>query len=467
MPYVIKDQVWNSLGYEPHDGQCLIHNSTARMRVCACGRRFGKSMVGGKELVPEAVFAFSIRSMLEELGKRRRFWIVGPDYSDVDKEFRELWTDLKRLQFPMDHPGSYYNPQGGNYRVSLFNGLYIVEGKTAKNPESLDGEGLNGVELVEAAKLKPSIWTKFIRPSLADNRGWALMTSTPEGKNWFYRRWQQGQDPKYKDWESWRMPSWQNTVTFPGGREDPEILAMEQDMSAEKFNQEVGADFTEFVGRVFKDFDEEIHVGDLQYSPDLPLYMATDYGWSNPFVALAIQVDPFDNVYVIGEYRVTHTDTLDIGRALQERPMFRNASLIYPEPARPDESAILEKMLKTRIAPNTGGELKWRLELIRKHLRFDEATEGHPDEKRKPKLFIDRDCVGLPLGDGGLIREMQEYRYPDSKEESVRAAPELPLDKDDHGPEALGRFFRGYFGGPPEPSRKKGRARMRKVKVRT
>lgn len=466
MPYVVKSQVWKSLGYKPHDGQCLIHNSTARHRVCACGRRFGKSVVGGKELVPEAVYAFSIRSMLEDLGKRRRFWIVGPDYSDVDKEFRELWADLKRLQFPMDHPGSYYNPQGGNYKVSLFDGLYIVEGKSAKNPDSLDGEGLNGVELVEAAKMKPIIWNQYLRPALADEQGWSLMTSTPEGKNWFYRRWQTGQDPKRTQWQSWRMPSWANDHIFPGGREDPEILDMEADMSAEKFKQEVEADFTEFVGKVFKDFDETIHVTDIPYNPDLPIYLATDYGWSNPFVVLAIQVDVFDNVYVIGEYRCINRDSNEVAAALLERPIFRNASVIYPEPAGPDETSVLQKALHLKVAPGTGGELKWRLELIRKWLKFDEATEGHPDSLRKPKLFIDRDCVGLPLGDGGLIREMQEYRYPETREESVRAEPERPLDMDDHGPEALGRFFRGHFGGPPTPSKERGRAKMRKVKVK-
>jgi hypothetical protein len=237
---------------------------------------------------------------------------------------------------------------------------------------------------------------------------------------------------------------------------------MESDMSAERFSQEIGADFTEFVGRVFKDFDEELHIGDFAYSPDMPLYIATDYGWQAPFVALAIQVDVFENVYVIGEWRVNHTDILDIGRHLQADPIYSKATVMYPEPARPDETAVLERMLHININLNTGGELKWRLELIRKHLKFDPATEGHSDELRKPKLFIDRSCVGLPLGDGGLIREMQDYRYPDTKEESNRAPSEMPLDKDDHGPEALGRFFRGYFGGPENPTTK-GRARIRKA----
>lgn len=464
MAVVSKEMCWHKLGYNPHPGQRIIHDAVERIRVCSCGRRFGKSIIGGKELIPEAVLTYSIRNQLEELGKKRRFWIVGPDYTDVDKEFRVLWDDIKRLQLPLDKPGSYYAPQGGNYRLSLWDGLFIVEGKSAKVPDSLDGEGLSGVELVEAAKLKPHIWSKYIRPSLADERGWALMTSTPEGKNWFYRAWQTGQDPGRPQWRSWRMPSWLNPFVYPGGRDDEEILDMRADMSEERFNQEIAADFTEFVGRVFKDFDEEIHVGDFPYNPQLPLYGATDYGWSNPFVWLAIQVDTFQNVYVIGEYRVTHRDINDISRDLQAWPLAMNASTLYPEPAGPDESAVLEKALHVKLAGSTGGELNWRLNLIRQQLKMDPVSEGHPEELRQPKLFIDRRCIGNPLGDGGIIREMQEYRYPDTKEESLRAQPENPISKDDHGPEALGRFMRGYFGGPGEEAAQ-GRARIRKAVV--
>jgi hypothetical protein len=45
-----------------------------------------------------------------------------------------------------------------------------------------------------------------------------------------------------------------------------------------------------------------------------------------------------------------------------------------------------------------------------------------------------------------LIWEMREgYRWPEHKSEQ-RSDSENPLDKDNHGVEALGRFFRGYFG---------------------
>jgi hypothetical protein len=456
---VVKDLVWPQIGYRPHLGQQAIHRSRKRFRVASGGRRLGKSTTGGHELVPEAALTFSLVPTLEQLGKQRRFWIAGPDYSDTEKEFRVIYNDLKRLQFPFDRPGTYNNADQGDMKISLFNGAFQIDTKSAKDPESMDGEGLFGVVLSEAAKLKPIIWGKFLRPALADEMGWALMLSTPEGRNWFYREWQRGQDPEETEWESWRQPSWTNNYLFPGGIDDPEIQSMRRDMSEERFNQEIGADFSDFVGRVFKDFDEELHVRDLDYHGDRPLVMATDYGWTNPFVALAIQWDVWDNIYVLGEYRETNRDINDIGRDLGADELFRQATEIYPDPAEPGDTAVLEKALHVRAMTDTGGELKHRIELIRKALRYDPLTEGHPDSKREPKLFIDRKCVGL-------IREMQDYRYPNTKEESVRANPEKPMDKDDHGPEALGRFMRGHFGGPAEEERG-GHARVRRATVRS
>lgn len=467
-----KEGVWDAIGYEPHEGQQVIHASTARHRVASCGRRFGKSVLGGNELVPEALYTYTFADRLREQGKRREFWIVGPEYSDSEKEFRQVWNRLEYLEVPFDRPGSYNNPESGDLHISLWKGAFEIHGKSAKYPGTLVGEGLSGVILAEAAKLKERVWTKFIRPTLADQRGWSLHTSTPEGKNWFYRMWQRGQNPMDRNWDSWRMPSWVNDHVFPVGataagiellhlaftdefssldifRElidrklvDEEIVDMAMDMTEERFNQEVGADFSEFVGRVFKDFDEEIHVGDFKYNPKLPLYLAVDYGWTNPFVCLFVQVDVWDNVYVIGEYRRINRDIEDIAKDLVAHPYASKAKTLYPDPAEPGDTAVLEKKLKVRANGATGGELKWRLELIRQRLKIDHRRIGLKD-KLPTKLVFDRSCKET-------IREMQDYRYPETKEEQDKEHPEKPLDKDDHGPEALGRFFRGYYGGPAD-----------------
>ena len=80
----------------------------------------------------------------------------------------------------------------------------------------------------------------------------------------------------------------------PGGEDDPEIAAMRRDISRETFGQEVEALFTEFVGRVFKEFSEEVHVRDFGYTPGRRTFAAVDYGFTSPFVWLLVQLDEFD-----------------------------------------------------------------------------------------------------------------------------------------------------------------------------
>lgn len=445
MPKVLSVKaIFDKVGYKPHAAQRKIHRSVkehnARFRVVCAGRRTGKSTFGGHELTFEAIKAFYRQNELDPFQRRAEFWIVGPEYSDAEKEFRVVWGDLVRMGVPMDHPGSYNNPQNGQMSISLYGGKFLIHCKSAKYPNSLVGEALEGVILAEAAKLKPSIWSKFIRPMLADYRGWAIMTSTPEGRNWFYEMYMMGLNSDFPDWWSIRMPSWANNILFPGGRDDPEIASMSAGMTDEKFKQEIGAEFTEFVGRVFKDFDEEYHVEKLRYNPEWKTFAAIDYGWENPFVWLLIQVDPFDNVYVLGEHYQSHlTVEENVDEVVRKGLAPASLEMIYPDPASPSDTQIVTRMLKVRAARGTGGPLKDRLELIRRWMKL--KLDDRPVMEAgylKPKLVFDPSCKET-------IREFGEYRYPDNKSETVDAT-ENPMKKDDHAPEALGRFFIGYYG---------------------
>jgi hypothetical protein len=447
--------VFAEIGYRPHAVQKRIHGQMerSRFRVVCAGRRTGKSTLGGHELVPRALEAYLNRAQLEPHGKRDEFWIVGPEYSDAEKEFRVLWNDLEKLEVPLDRPGSYNDPISGNMHISLWGGRFLVHAKSAKYPQTLVGEALKGVILAEAAKLKPSVWTKYIRPTLADYRGSALFSSTPEGKNWFYELWQRGQQGQ-DGWWSIRMPSWTNDILFPAGRFDPEIRAMESEMTREKFMQEIGADFTENVGAVFKDFDEEIHVTHLFYDPKLPLYLATDYGFTNPNVVLFIQLDMWDNVYVIGEYyqrrRTTPEMIADIDADPRLGPLTRVALALYPDPEAPGDANQQSSAWNVPLRGGTGGLILDRVDMIRRWLKIgpDYLEEGHPD--RAPRLYFDHSCTNA-------IREMQDYRYPETKSEQNDT--ENPLKKDDHVPEALGRFMAGHYS---QSVTKPGTATVRK-----
>lgn len=475
--------LYDRMGWKPHDGQVRIIESQVRNRVAACGRRFGKSEIGGHKLVQEALNTRLVKSMLEDLGKRREFWIVGPTYTDSEKEFRIMWNELSRMGFSeyFDRPGSYNDPIGGSMHLSMWEGKFQVHGKSAKHPDSLVGEGLSGAILAEAAKLKERIYTKYIRPTLADFNGWTLMTSTPEGKNWFYEMWKRGQDPLRPDWASWRMPSWRNPYVYPKGATDdailalraamaggqvmndelyarlgidPEVAALVGDLTEESFNQEIAALFTEFVGRVFKGFDEELHVTDLTYNPAWKTYAAVDYGFTNPSVWLLIQVDPFgERVHVLDEVYESGLTIDEFGSLVQARGLAPSSCLaFYPDPASPGDTKILEQKLKIRSRGGTGGEIRWRIDAIRAALkeRNTHLPEGHQD--RMPALMFDRKCTRT-------IADMLNYRYPEKRTQVDTNAPENPMKKDDHGPEALGRFYAGHFGTPDRQAR---RARARR-----
>lgn len=435
---------FKAVGYQPHQVQKEIHKAQAwaRFQVVCAGRRTGKSTLGGHRLGPEALSAY-YQSGLSRNGRRKEFWIVGPEYTDAEKEFRVLWNDLELMGVPFDKPGSYNDVNSGNMHISLWDGRFQVHAKSAKYPGQLVGEGLDGVILAEAAKLKPSVWHKYIRPMLADHRGWALLSSTPEGRNWFYDEYVRGQDPQERDAYSVRMPSWSNNILFPEGRLDPEILSLERGMTEEKFKQEIGAEFNENVGAVFKRWEEDSHTDRLEYNPRYPIFIAQDAGYTNPTVLLWLQVDVFNNVNVLAEYYERGRTPDEVIDEVLADPrlstLTRAAVALYPDPADPGTAQMMGRKFGVSVEGNTGGSLDVRLNLIRRWLR--KTPDQVPTDEDNPVLTVDRRCRNL-------IREMGDYRYPESKEESRVSSgePELPMKKDDHTPEALGRFFKGFFG---------------------
>lgn len=431
-----KDKWFEQTGYSPHAGQKIIHYDNTRHRVLCNGRRWGKTMLGGKE---SEGMAF-IRNWR---GEPMRGWIIGPEYSDCEKEFRIIYDTFKKLGIDTVSTKFLNNVENGNMHIRTRWG-FDIECRSARHPESLVGEGLDFVLLVEAGRHRRRMFGDYVRPALSDKRGISLMSGVPEDASensllyWAYNR---GQDPTKLQWKSWRMPSWTNTIVFPGGRNDPEIIEAEDDLTEDEFRRQYGGEFIQRQGRVMKEWDDDDHVQDLEYNPDWPLFAAVDFGYTNDWVWLWIQLDPMDHqfVHVIGEHRFKLRDTEDIARTeFKDHPLTQKLVAIYVDPAAPDDASILRRHLGVPTRANTGGELKLRLRLIRSALKLrpEYLPEDHPD--RKPGLVVDRKCHAL-------IWEMREgYRWPESHSD-LRNASELPLDNDNHGPEALGRFFKGHM----------------------
>jgi hypothetical protein len=427
---------FQQVGYDPHKEQWSFHNSKARFRVATCGRRFGKSTMAARDVVPKQL-----------LQKDRMVWLVGPTYLLAEKEFRVIWNDLIiKKKFGKDkRVKKSYNVRTGDMHIYFPWGTRI-EARSAEHPDLLVGEGLDHVIMCEAAKHKKETWDRFIRPSLADRRGSADFPTTPEGFNFLYDLWRHGRDPNIPEYESWRFPSWSNTHVYPGGRQDPEILLLEKTMDAEWFNQEIGADFASFVGKIFPDWDEFVHVRPHTYNPAWKNYITFDWGYTNPLAAVEFQVSPDDRIFVWRVYYKSYKTVPDVAAELaeQEQPEGYKVDLCFGDPADPEAVQVMSTELNKRFrekgipsvqvwAPkNLKTDYTWLdgIMLMRQFMKAD--REVGRDEWGTPTLepayFVDPSC--LPV-----IKEHSNYR---SKEAiKGRNVPEMGNKIEDHTIDAI------------------------------
>jgi Terminase large subunit, T4likevirus-type, N-terminal len=431
--------LYEQWGYTPHGGQLVFHQQQSRFKVMCCGRRWGKSTSGPHEEMPKML-----------LKKPVMGWIVAPTYDLGEKEFRVFWNVLiDKMGIPVDKSKTFNSIRTKSFRITTAWGSSI-EVRSAEHPESLVGEGLDFVIMAEAAKLKKSHWEKYIRPTLSDKRGSAIFVSTPEGFNWFYDLYQDGQsgEPAHSQWWSYRSPTWENTIVFPGGRRDPEILEVEGTLAPEVFQQEYGAEFTSFAGRIYSEFDEGYHVvHDYQFNSQWRNFVAFDFGFRNPFVCLNIQVDPADNVYVWDEYYERNFTSAEHARRLKSIIQWRVDGGYY-DPAGPDDANTIMQIWRDDAEYRNrhvedimmeGAPNDWLsgVNRVKSWLKF----QGQPDGSEKPKLFVSDRCKNT-------IREFNTYRVREQTEKMAdsKDPKEEPRKKDDHAMDALRYFIAGHFG---------------------
>ena len=154
-----KVALFRDLGYAPHAGQVEVHRSTAERRVVACGVRWGKTLGAAMEAI-----AATLAPAEYGIG-----WIVAPTYDLADKVYREV---VRLAADKLKH--RVVAIREGERRLLLRNlggGISEVRAKSADNPTSLLGEGLDWLVVDEAARLHPRIWQGHLSQRLLDKRG--------------------------------------------------------------------------------------------------------------------------------------------------------------------------------------------------------------------------------------------------------------------------------------------------------
>lgn len=217
-----------------HDNQIPIFESTAKVKTICCGRRFGKTVLAGNMVVNKA---FSIEDSMS--------WVVSPMYSQT----MIMWRKINKI-IPKEY---IKNSSKGDLWLELVNDSMIFA-KSADNPDSLVGEGLNFLVVDEAARVKPEAWEVSLQPTLMDSDGDAMLLSTPKGKNWFYKEYLKGlpeQREEFPEYESFHFTSYDNPFL------DKKVVdRKKKTMTWLFFRQEILAEFVDDGGEVFQGVDK-------------------------------------------------------------------------------------------------------------------------------------------------------------------------------------------------------------------
>jgi len=169
-----------------HPKQEQIWREPIRNILLECSRRWGKDWILARK-----GFKNILQDLHEGKGKedhswedelpRLHYWCIGPKYRHTEIIRRELFRTMRKIGFKKNRDFDY-NKSDKKLWLKPFD--VLIEFRSADSPDDLVGEGIAGVIGTEVARWKQNVWFDNVLPALADVDGWALLCTTPKGRNW-------------------------------------------------------------------------------------------------------------------------------------------------------------------------------------------------------------------------------------------------------------------------------------------
>lgn len=296
-----------------------MHNDPSRFKVLSAGRRWGKTRLGVNECVDVAA-------------KGKRAWWVSPSYKTSEVGWRPLRQLARKI------PGAEIRLAD---RQVNFPGGGFVAVRSADNPDSLRGEGLDFVVMDECAFMQKEAWTEAMRPALSDRQGKALFISTPKGQNWFWEVYQNGlrNEP---GWASFTYPTVNNPYIEPS-----EVDAARRDLPEIIYRQEYLAEFINSDGGVFRRVQEAATLWETEPDNKRTYIAGVDVASSVDFTVVSIiDTESKDMVYMDRFNRVDYPVLIDRLAAIHDRWHLTNMVIEANSIGRP----VLDHMAQRGLA---------------------------------------------------------------------------------------------------------------------
>ena len=430
----LADVLYEKVNFTPTELQKAILGSKKRFTLVAGGEQAGKSMVASKYLLARFL----------DTGSSGLFWLVAADYERTRAEFEYLVEDFANLGL-LKEASKRVDPG----RIILGDGTRI-ETKSAKDPRTLAMRAPDGIVGCEASQLDLETFNR-LRGRCAPKRGWMFLSGTFEGSlGWYPQMYQAWQHSSSADEQSFSLPSYSNEHLYPGGRQDPEILALEKASSDDFFMERIEGIPSPPQGMVFTEIRPDIHVQDIEYVPDQPVHIWIDPGYAEAYACEIVQIIN-DQVRVIDEIYERDLVTDDMIDIAQSRPWWRDArygvidvagfqhqAMAAPAEVWMERTGIYFDSQKIRINDGT--------ERLKSFLKTD------PVDQREPRIVFNPKCEGI-LSEFGVMPnpfdgQSRAYRWKMDRDGNI--VGETPQDQYNHGVKAIiygliNRFGYGYI----------------------
>jgi hypothetical protein len=321
-------------------------------------------------------------------------WVVAPTYDLAERVFNEI---VVATASHLRH--RVVSLKDREHRLVLRNmggGLSEIRGKSADNPVSLLGEGLDWTIVDEAARLKPAIWQSHLSQRLIDKQGWGLLISTPKGKGWFHDVFQRGQG-RDAGYESWNCPSWTNPRLDAGA-----IEAERARLPERVFRQEFGGEFLEGSGAVFRNVRESA-TGTLQEpKPGESYFAGLDLARVEDFTVLTIMNRRREVVFVD---RFTRQDwAVQVNRIKTAADRYHRASILVDSTGAGEPVYEALRTAGCRVEPYTFSQ-KSKADLVNNlALMFEKRELTLPRPDLWPEGIDELEAFEYSVTDSGTVR---------------------------------------------------------------
>tara|TARA_Y100001951_G_scaffold100546_1_gene104109 strand:- start:1734 stop:3092 length:1359 start_codon:yes stop_codon:yes gene_type:complete len=428
------DFLYNKVGFAPTELQKPILESRKRFILVAGGEQAGKSMVASKYLIARFL----------ENDEPGLYWLVAADYERTRAEFEYLVQDFASMGL-LKEASKRVDPG----KIILADDTRI-ETKSAKDPRTLAMRAPNGIIGCEASQLDLETFHR-LRGRCAPKRGWMFLGGTFEGSlGWYPQMYQAWQHSSSVEEQSFSLPSYSNQYLYPGGREDPEILALERASSDDFFMERIEGIPSPPKGMVFTEIRPDLHVKDVEYEPDTPVHLWIDPGYSEAYAVEVVQVVN-DQIRVIDEIYERDLITDEIIEIAQARPWWRDAKFGVIDIAGTQHQAM--------AAPAEVWMEKTGIYFDSQKIKINDGTERlkaflktDPVAQREPRIVFNPRCKGI-LSELGVQPnpfdgQTRAYRWKMDRDGTI--VGETPEDRYNHGVKAviyglINRYGYGYI----------------------